>query len=39
MNRFIDNDIDIGIVKVDGDIVSVDTIEDLIRAEEIINAR
>ena len=30
MNRFIDNDIDIGMVKVDGDIVSVDTIEDLL---------
>ena len=37
MNRFIDNGVEIAIVKVDGNIASVDTIEDLKRVEDIIN--
>lgn len=37
MNRFIDNGVKIAIVKVDGNIASVDTIEDLKRVEDIIN--
>ena len=36
MNRFIDNGVEIAIVKVDGHIASVDTIEDLKKVENII---
>ena len=36
MNRFIENDVGIGIVKVDGEIASVDTLEDLKKVEGII---
>lgn len=36
MNRFVDNGVEIAIVKVDGHIASVDTIEDLKKVENII---
>jgi len=37
MNRFIENEIDIGVIKVNGEIASVDTLEDLQKVEGIIS--